>query len=75
MKGDTMEKKTIKLYDGIKVCTEDGTTTYPDMTALDAYNIQEEYKLDVIRHLMAFGTLDLTEAYRGRKVVFTLYKE
>ena len=75
MKGDTMEKKTIKLYYGIKVCTEDGTTTYPDMTALDAYNVQEEYKLDVIRHLMAFGTLDLTEAYGGHTVIFELYKE
>ncbi len=75
MKGDTMERKTIKLYDGIRVYTKDGEKEYPDMTALDVFHIPEDNKIDVIRHLMAFGTLDLTEAYRGRKVVFTLYRE
>ena len=72
MKGDTMERKTIKLYDG-RVYTKDGEKAIPQ-TCTSVFHIPDN-KIDVIRHLMAFGTLDLTEAYRGRKVVFTLYRE
>ena len=61
--------------DGIRVYTKDGGEEYPDMTALDVFRIPEDNKIDVIRHLMAFGTLDLTGAYGGHTVIFELYKE
>lgn len=67
--------KTIRLYDGIRVETDRETKNYPNMDALDVFNIQPEFRVDVIRHLMAFHTLDLTQAYNGKKVVFTLYGE
>lgn len=70
--------KTIKIFDGIKVTTDDDVKKYPDMTAFDkAINCTEEQRSDIIRVLlMNGGTADLSEFTSPRhRLILDLYRD
>lgn len=70
--------KTIKIFDGIKVTTDDDVRKYPDMTAFDtAVRCTDEQRSDIIRSLlMCGGTVDLSEFTSPRqRLILDLYKD
>lgn len=69
--------KTIKLFDGVKVTTDTEIKKYPDMTVFDkALNCTDQQKQDIIRLLIGFGTVDLSEFTEKRaRCILDLYTE
>ena len=66
--------KTIKLFDGIKLTTDEEVKKYPDMTVFDVLKCTEEQKSDIIRGLLIFGTLDLSEITKAKtRCILDLY--
>ena len=62
--------KTIKLWDGIKITTEDGVTLCESPADLwDHINTTEDMQKEITRYLYCFGHLDLTEACNGKMCV------
>ena len=69
--------KTIKLFDGVQVTTKDEIKKYPDMTVFDeVINCTDQQKEDIIRLLIGFGTVDLSEFTTGKaRCILDLYTE
>lgn len=67
--------KTIKLFDGIKVTTDSEIMKYPDMTAFnEVVKCSEEQKKDIIRLLLMYRTVDLSEFTEdGSRCILDLY--
>lgn len=59
--------KSIKLFN-VELTVDDLTETYENNEWMDDINIPVEMRTDLIRHLMCFHFVDLTEAYRGHVV-------
>lgn len=64
--------KTIKIFDGMELETENGRTKYPDMKLFDEMNLTDNQRLDIIRHLFAWHEVDLSKAY-GEKFIIRTY--
>jgi len=70
--------KTIKIFDGIKVTTDDEVKKYPDMTAFDeCIQCGEAIKDNIILGLLINGgTFDLTAfTGNGERLILDLYKD
>ena len=70
--------KTIKIFDGIKVTTDDNVIKYPDMTAFDeAVSCTEEQRDDIIRGLlMNGGMVDLSKfTTPPQRLILDLYSD
>lgn len=63
--------KKIKLFE-IDLYVDGERFHYEDNEWMDAIYIPDEMKTDLIRHLMCFHRVDLTEAYPGHCVVVML---
>lgn len=63
--------KEIKLFE-IDLYVDGECFHYDDNQWMDDIHIPDEMKTDLIRHLMCFHRLDLTEAYPGHCVVAIL---
>ena len=63
--------KSIKLFD-VELTVDGKTYTYENNQWMDDIHIPENMKADILRHLMCFHTVDLTEAYAGHTVVVKL---
>ena len=59
--------KSIKLFN-VELTVDDLTEIYEDNEWMDTINIPKEMQGDLLRHLMCFHSVDLTEAYRGHVV-------
>lgn len=63
--------KEIKLFE-VDLYVDGECFHYEDNEWMDDIHIPEEMKVDLIRHLMCFHKVDLTEAYHGHCVVVLL---
>ena len=63
--------KTIKMFD-VRVIVDDFDEVYEDNSWMDAINIPKEMQGDLLRHLMCFHSVDLSEAYPGHTVMIRL---
>jgi hypothetical protein len=67
--------KTIKLFDGVKVTTDNEIEKFPDMTVFDkCLTCTDDQRKDIIRELMCFHTLDLTKVV-GKQFILDLYND
>lgn len=65
--------KTIKIFDGVEMETDSRTYKYADMTIFDeALKCTDDQRLEIIRHLMGFRELDLSEIV-GKKCIIRTY--
>lgn len=62
---------SIKLFD-VELTVDGKAYTYEDNQWMDDIHIPENMKTDILRHLMCFHTVNLTEAYVGHTVVVKL---
>ena len=63
--------KEIKLFD-VDLYVDGERFHYEDNEWMDDINIPNDMKTDLLRHLMCFHRVDLTEAYPGHCVVVLL---
>ena len=59
--------KSIKLFD-VELTVDDFCEVYDDNSWMDSINIPKEMQSDLLRHLMCFHFVDLSEAYPGHVV-------
>jgi hypothetical protein len=64
--------KTLKMFEGVRIETEDETENCKDMTVFDIINCTDEQKTDIIRMLLINGTIDLSKLV-NQKCILTLY--
>ena len=69
--------KTIKVFDGYKLTVDGETENYIDKPiddVWDAINIPKDKTMrdDLFRGLFCFGSIDLSEAYKGHTVIVEL---
>lgn len=62
---------TIKLFD-VELTVDGEKYTYEDNQWMDDIHIPETMRTDLLRHLMCFHMVNLTEAYVGHTVVVKL---
>lgn len=69
--------KTIKMFDGVKLTTDDEIKKYPDMTVFDeAVNCTEEQRGDIIRLLLMYHTVDLSQfTAKKSRCILDLYND
>ena len=68
-----LKMKEIKLFDGIKVTTDNEVEKFPDMTLFDkALICTAEQRENIITNLFCFHVADLSKAV-GHKYILTLY--
>lgn len=69
--------RTIKMFDGIKLTTDEEVKKYPDMTVFDeAINCTKEQRSDIIRLLLICHTVDLGQYTEPkRRCILDLYSE
>ena len=63
--------KSIKLFD-VELTVDGKAYTYEDNQWMDDIHIPENMRADILRHLMCFHKMDLTEAYGGHTVIVKL---
>lgn len=63
--------KTIKLFD-VELTVDGEAFRYDDNQWMEDIHIPDEMKTDILRTLMCFHKLDLTEAYPNHTVVVKL---
>jgi len=63
--------KEIKLFE-VDLYVDGETFHYDNNQWMDDIHIPDEMKTDLLRHLMCFHKIDLTEAYRGLPVIVML---
>ena len=62
--------KEIKLWDGVKITTEDDSIVCESPAELWKHiNTTEDMQKEITRYLYCFGHLDLTEACNGKMCV------
>jgi len=64
--------KTIKIANGVRLTTDEGTKECADMTVFDVVKCTDEQRIEIIRNLMAFHKIDFTPII-GRLLVMELY--
>ena len=66
--------KTIKLFDGVLTTVDGRETFYDDLRKMfeDLRIADDEAKRSVLRSLLVFHTLDLSEAYGGHSVALRI---
>lgn len=63
--------KEIKMFD-VELTVDGKKYHYNDNQWMDDIHIPDEMRVDLLRHLMCFHKVDLTEAYVGHTVVAKL---